>query len=157
MWIRRLALLPPLVAVTLVVACATNQAETKSELKQRAQAGDIDAQYQLGKRYAHAAFPQDTEAVYWLCKAAKDGHVPAQLELAGLYEGKAKSGNTGTSGKNRLSTRGSAYFWYTAAASQGSEQAFVSREHLEASMDADEVLEAKRRATRWKQSVCVEP
>lgn len=143
-------------SVVALSACATNT-ESKSELKQRAQAGDIEAQYRLGERYANSAFGKDAAAIYWLCRAAKDGHVPAQLNLAMLYEEDAKTGKQTASQKGQLSNLGNAYFWYTAAASQGSEAAFLSREELQVGMDADELNEVKRRATRWQQSVCVEP
>jgi len=146
-----------LLVATSLFACTTNQTGSKPELEQRASAGDTDAQYRLGRKYANSAFPQDPEAIYWLCRAAKDGYVPAQLELALLYEEDAKAGIVTATESGRLSNRSSAYFWYTAAASQGSEQAFLSRQELAARMDEGEVQEVKRRATRWQQSVCVKP
>ena len=152
---RHLAIL--LIAVTAVGACGTtNKGETKSELTQRAQAGDVDARYQLGERYADATFPNTLEAIYWLCLAAKEGHVPAQMRLARLYEGRAAA-DGGGSAKGTLSNKGAAFFWYTAAASQGEDEAFSRREALQADMDASEVAEVKRRATRWRQSGCLRP
>ena len=58
---------------------------------------------------------------------------------------------------NRLSNRGSAYFWYTAAASQGNDEALINRDSLAVDMDNKEIADIKRRATRWQQAVCVEP
>jgi TPR repeat protein len=147
-----------LLAVVVVLgACSTtNKSETKSELRQRAQSGDIDARYQLGERYADATFANKPEAIYWLCLAAREGHVPAQMRLAKLFEAEAASGSN-DAGKSRLSNKGSAYFWYTAAASQGDDQAFSSREALAGGMDAAEIENVKRKATRWQQAGCVEP
>ena len=146
-----------LAVVAVLGACSTmNKSETKSELRQRAQSGDIDARFQLGKKYADAAFSNKPEAIYWLCLAARDGHVPAQMRLASLFEADAVSGRD-TTGKGRLSNRGSAYFWYTAAASQGDDQAYSSRTALAAGMDSAEIENVKRKATRWQQAGCVKP
>ena len=144
------------VVVVLGACSSTSKSETKSELRLRAQSGDIDARYQLGEKYADAAFTNKPEAIYWLCLAASEGHVPAQMRLAKLFEGEAVSGSNIT-GKDRLSNKGSAYFWYTAAASQGDDQAFSSRVALTAGMDAAEIENVKRKATRWQQAGCVKP
>ena len=147
-----------MVVVMMLSGCNTsgkNQAD--SELKQRAQSGDTEAEYQLGQKYARSASPQTPEAIYWLCRAAKEGHVPAQLELASLYARDARAGNNTAVDGPRLSNWGSAYFWYTAAASQGNEQALTNREDLAAKMETDEVMEVKKKATRWQKAVCVEP
>jgi TPR repeat protein len=151
----------PLITPTIVIAAlaglaacsSTNKSESKSELEVRAQSGDTDARYQLGTRYADGAFPNKPEAIYWLCLAGREGHVPAQMRLARLYEDQGLGGG----GTGKLSNRGSAYFWYTAAASQGDDQAFSRREALEDVMDASEVAEVKRKATRWQQAGCLRP
>ena len=155
---RKLIPLLYIAAAVIFTGCnSTNKNETDSELKQRARSGDIDAEYQLGQKYANSAFPQTPEAIYWLCRAAKEGHVSAQLELATLYAKDARAGNNTVVDGPRLSNWGSAYFWYTAAASQGNEQALTSRNDLATNMDADEIMEVKRKATRWQKAVCVEP
>ena len=143
-------------ALAGLTACgSTNKAESKSEMELRARSGDTDARYQLGQRYADGAFPNAPEAIYWLCLAAREGHVPAQMRLAALYENRGLGGGDADEGK--LSNRGSAYFWYTAAASQGDDEAFTRREALEANMDPNEVADVKRRATRWQQAGCIQP
>ena len=155
MYIWKTIPLFPLAVVIALSGCNTSgKNQTDSELKQRAQSGDTEAEYQLGQKYARSASPQTPEAIYWLCRAAKEGHVPAQLELASLY---ANAGNNTVADGPRLSNWGSAYFWYTAAASQGNEQALTKREDLAANMDAGEVMEVKKKATRWQKAVCVEP
>jgi TPR repeat protein len=140
-----------------LAACAsTDKAEMTSDLERIAQSGDVDARYQLGTQYADGAPPNAPQAIYWLCLAAREGHVSAQMRLARLYEDQPGSGGGGA-GSGKLSNPGSAYFWYTAAASQGDDQAFARREALEARMDESEVAEVKRRATRWQQAGCLEP
>ena len=56
--------------------------EIRDLINQSAQ-GDIEAQYNLGKRYYHGdGVEQDYEqAVYWLQKAAEQGHVEAKAQL----------------------------------------------------------------------------
>lgn len=147
-----------LIASLILFACSSiDSSQPKSELEQRAQSGDVDAEYQLGRRYAASDLSQEPQAIYWLCRAAKEGHMPAQLELAMLYAEDAKAGNNAKGGGTRLSTWGSAYFWYTAAASQGSEEALSNREDVASNMDEGEIMEVKRKATRWQQAVCVKP
>ena len=53
----------------------------------RAEAGEADAQYVVGNRYATGrGLPQDeAEAVAWYRMAAAQGHVPAMLALSGMY------------------------------------------------------------------------
>lgn len=150
-------LLSAVIALMLIGCGSTGSNKAESELEMRARSGDIEAEYQLGQQYANSTSPRTPEAIYWLCRAAKEGHVPAQLELAMLYARDVGTGNNAAADGHRLSDRGSAYFWYTAAASQGNDQALASRDDLAANMDAKEVMEVKRKATRWQQAVCVEP
>ncbi len=132
------------------------QSEPPSPYLSRAEAGDADAQYQLGRAYARNAGEDSRpeRAIYWLCRAAVQGHVAAQYELGGWYE---RSGAGGARGSRYLSDFGSAYFWYTAAASQGEDKAFAARARVIKDMEPGEIVEAKRRATRWRQATCVKP
>ncbi len=119
----------------------------------RAEQGDIEAQYETGRYYAQRK--RNDEAIYWLCSAAVRGHLDAQLTLARLYEWHGTG--TAPTAKTRLTNRGSAYFWYTAAAVQGSDEALLARDALARKMDDARVAEARRRATRWKQARCIRP
>ncbi|MDH3638279.1 MAG: hypothetical protein OES09_07410 [Gammaproteobacteria bacterium] len=119
----------------------------------RAEQGDLDAQYEVGRYYAKRK--RNDAAIYWLCTAAVSGHLDAQLTLARLYEWRGKGQST--AGESRLTNRGSAYFWYTAAATQGSEEALLARGALARKMDTNSVSDARRRATRWKQARCLRP
>ena len=118
-----------------------------------AESGDPEAQYNLGLAYAGdvASDEKRKEAIYWLCSAGVQGHAGAQYELGRLYQ------RSGTQGDGELSSRASAYFWYTAAASQGKTAALDARATLAKDMDAASILEAKQRATYWRRAQCVKP
>lgn len=55
-------------------------------LQDKAQAGNIEAQYQLGNSYCcgDSGFWDTKQAVYWWCQAAKQGHADAQVRLDAL-------------------------------------------------------------------------
>jgi TPR repeat protein len=58
-------------------------------LRQRAGAGDIEAQYQLALRYETGVWgvvQDNTEALRWYRTAAERGYVPAMQSLAHIYE-----------------------------------------------------------------------
>lgn len=72
------------------------QPELLDALRRDATAGRANAQYLMGMMYAEGHhLPQDTElALHWLERAAKQGHLDAQLDLGLLYleSGDAESG-----------------------------------------------------------------
>jgi len=144
----------------LLVACSSyremqQERQARAELEGRAENGDATAQYELGRRYNVGKDP--AQAIYWLCRAAKQGHTGAQYTLAGLFERQA--GSTGEAGRSRsaLNDEASAYFWYTAAASLGHEQAFAARDRVAGKMSAQDVLDVKRRARGWRDATCLKP
>jgi uncharacterized protein len=56
--------------------------------KQKAEQGDAEAQYELGKMYYNAKGVKidHVEAIKWYLKAAEQGYVDAQYELGFCYE-----------------------------------------------------------------------
>ena len=81
-------------------------------IKQKAENGDLSAQYELGAYYltGTATVPQDLEkAVYWIKKAAEKGYLNAQLQLAMCSE----------YGQGVPQSIDDAVFWYKQAAEQG--------------------------------------
>ena len=62
-------------------------AQTLADLRARAEAGDAEAQYNLGMMYGNGrGVPQDDiEAVAWFRLAAEQGHAPAQNNLGVMY------------------------------------------------------------------------
>ncbi len=73
----------------------------RSTLQPKAEAGEAEAQYQLGMSYCcetglavqqSASVYDNQKATEWLCKAARQNHGPAQYELALIYSGEQSSG-----------------------------------------------------------------
>jgi len=64
------------------------QDDTLEALRTRANAGDAEAQYNLGLTYATGLdVPHDdVEAAAWFLKAAEQGHAAAQLSLGVMYD-----------------------------------------------------------------------
>ena len=76
-----------------------------------AEAGDAEAQYNLGMRYiiGRDVAPDDRQAVMWLQKAAEQGNVAAQYNIGNMYE----------QGKGVIPDIAKALMWYRKAAEQG--------------------------------------
>lgn len=64
------------------------QNDTTPNLIKRAEAGDVEAQLELGKRYMQnpGGQPNPTEALRWLLKAAEAGNPQAQFNVGVMYE-----------------------------------------------------------------------
>ncbi len=132
-----------------------NKYEADKELERRADDGHVESQYALGRHYSNKK-DRDNLAIYWLCRAASQGHTGAQYTLAGLYERRASQElSPSRRGDQTLSDRASAYYWYTAAAAQGHERAFTARERLGSKMKPGTVAETKRRARTWRNAQCI--
>lgn len=60
----------------------------RAELTERAEAGDAEAQFELGWKYYEGTGAQkdDDQAALWLRRAADRGHLAAQVRLGNLYE-----------------------------------------------------------------------
>lgn len=84
-------------------------------VRQRAELGDMDAQYSLGVKYHHGhGLPRDLmSAIRWYRKAADQGHLEAQIRLAFAYSKCAQIPDNMEIAQD----------WYKKAASQGSERA----------------------------------
>ncbi len=85
-------------------------------LKNKADAGDATAQYQMATLYVKGALGQkknDVKAAQWMTKAATAGLAPAQYDLAGFYRlGRGVNPDFAT-----------ALGWYIKAADQGRDEA----------------------------------
>ncbi len=100
--------------------CA-DEVTTVRALRQAAEAGDADAQYNLGVLYVNGeGTPQDFDEAYrWYHLAAEQGHPMAQAVLGGMY----------FFGRGILKDDLEAVRWYRRAAEQGNEvaQGFLGR------------------------------
>ena len=77
-----------LVSVVLLNGAAPHaQTDRNAELRERAEAGDVDAQYDLAFLYDNGYGLQldYTAARTWYRKAAEQGHVTAQWNLGAIY------------------------------------------------------------------------
>ena len=90
---------------------APGDSHMRLELTAAAEGGDAGAQYRLAIAHFLGTHPRasDRGALYWFGHAAGQGHVPAQLLLAQMYE----------SGWGVASDRAQAIRWYRQAAASG--------------------------------------
>ena len=102
-------------ALSLTAATAgratPGDSQMRLELTASAEAGDAGAQYRLAVDHFLGTHPRasDRGALYWFGHAAGQGHVPAQLLLAQMYE----------SGWGVARDRTKAAHWYRMAAATG--------------------------------------
>ena len=101
-------------AVVLVasnIEVATAQQEAIEDIRVRAEHGDAEAQYNLGRMYANGegVTRNAAEAVRWFRLAADQGNVNAQYRLGAMYE----------DGKGVPQNGVEAVGWYRLAADQG--------------------------------------
>ena len=83
----------------------------------------------------------DREAFGWFQKAAEQGYAAAQANLGWMY----------ANGQGVQKDDIESYVWYDLAARQGNEQAMNDRENLAKKMTPDQIAEAQRRASAWKE------
>lgn len=103
-------------AVEPASPCASRASSDESSLQQAAEAGQAEAQYQLGLFYAESdnAFDSDlSSAMYWYKQAAAQGHACAQYNLASGYQ----------KGLGIRQNAEKAFYWYRKAALQGDRDA----------------------------------
>jgi TPR repeat protein len=106
---------------------ARNPDEAQRWYLKAAAAGDVDAQYYLGKWYrGRSARPEPADAFYWIRLAAEQGQPSAQAVLGELYE-------TGEGVAKDLEQAGD---WYLRAADQGVAQAHCGIARLYAGQQA---------------------
>jgi len=113
-----------------------------SGLRARAEQGDADAQFALGRRYAigHGTTQDYGEAVLWLSRAAEHGHVTAQSFLSSYYE----------SGIGVPQDLAKAYFWAAVAAAGGDRSSEDRIASLNSRMSKTQVLDAQEQFGVWR-------
>ena len=103
----------PVLSLTAATAgrATPGDSQMRLELTASAEAGDAGAQYRLAVDHFLGTHPRasDRGALYWFGHAAGQGHVPAQLLLAQMYE----------SGWGVARDRTRAAHWYRMAAATG--------------------------------------
>jgi len=114
---------------------------TPAELRQLAESGDPDAQWQLGVLYHDGDLvPKDDQlAVEWFQRAADQGYVRAQSTLGAYY----------WAGRGVPQDFIKAYFWSQLALAQGDENSKSRLEGLAAQMTQSQVSAARQQAEAW--------
>jgi TPR repeat protein len=154
------------------------QATDVQPLQKRAEQGDADAQFRLGRMYdlGEGWLDDDAEAVKWYRLAAEQGRAVAQYILGQKYEWgfgvpqdiveavkwyrlAAEQGNADaqlTLGARYAEGGGvpenavEAFKWYSLAAAQGEKQASENKEILSKTMTPDQIAEAQRLSAEWR-------
>jgi hypothetical protein len=115
--------------------------ERLSALTRRAEAGDAEAQLQL-----YYAEGRPNARLKWLCRAADQGYVTAQVEIGRLYW-------KGLDGLKQDLRR--AYVWYSLAAQGGYKDWDVwELRSLKSRMTADQTIEATDMLDAWEPGQC---
>ena len=114
------------------------------ELKPLAEQGDATSQNALGAIYTHTSgrdVPQDyAEAAKWYRKAAEQGHVVAQANLADIY----------TKGQGVPQDYVQAHLWWNLAGAKGSVWNLKNRDSVAEKMTPAQIAEAEKLAREWK-------
>lgn len=103
------------VAPTPLASNPSTSANALSELKAKAQAGDLDGMYALGNLLAHNK--ENGEAMKWFMAAAKRNHAKAMNSVGFMHE----------EGRGTLQDHKEAAEWYARAALRGNADAMVNR------------------------------
>ncbi len=158
-------LLPSLASVTGCVAVAANggalavKGLPRAELKEKAEAGDVQAQYELGLANCCMGVGFDTQiATEWLCKAAHANHPDAMYELGRIYLGEISRTPAPVQKLIRLATAKSshphAYMWLSLAMQNGQEKAMKKLAKLEEGISEVNRLASISLLSRWEAAVC---
>lgn len=118
--------------------------DSVQRLRRQAEAGDTEAAFELGARYASGEdVPQNyTEAVKWFTRAANGGQVLAAATLGAYY----------WAGRGVAQDDVSAYVWSAIAKEGGDEASKYRLAILRSRMTAAQISEADQRAAAWRQS-----
>jgi uncharacterized protein len=116
-------------------------------LKERAAAGDAEAQFTLGKNYeaGRSGLKKDyAEAASWYRKSAEQGNIYAQASLGILYH----------SGKGLPHDDVQAEMWFTISADRAPvndrDTIVEMRDSVAAHLTAQQIAEARRLAHEWQ-------
>jgi TPR repeat protein len=126
--------------------------DMRSSLATSAQAGDRDAQFNLGKSYCCGYGPgRDTaKALEFFCMAARQGHAGAQYEIGRYYGLRTDTGYSTSQPQDRIY----AHMWYSLAALQDWPLAAAERDALAKDMSEQEIREAQSHVRGWELMGC---
>ncbi len=135
------------------------KAAPRAELEPLAEAGDAEAQYELGKSYCCMGPGFDTQkATKWLCRAARQENGEAMLELGRIYLGDVS--RTAAPGQKLLrafsakEAKPVAYVWLTRASNNGHEKAQEWLDTLTTRMTEEDLRRAEVIDDKWPNVPC---
>ncbi len=110
--------------------------------REKAEAGDAQAQYELGIYYQYGlGVPRDlAQSAKWYAKSANQGLPDAQISLGAMHE----------YGRGVPQDDVTADMWYFIAANSNADGAAASRARPEKKITARKKAEARKRTTEWK-------
>lgn len=123
-------------------------------LLKMAEAGDVEAQYMLGKNYCCGlgVFKDNAEALHWYCMAAKQDQADAFYEIGTLFE------NTrGLQGSAVPTDPVRAYAFYELAENRYQKDARKARLFLEQKLSQDQKNAAAMLVAQWPNIPCSLP
>jgi hypothetical protein len=117
------------------------RAKSLPDLRNLADQGDADAQWQMGVRYHNGeGVPHDdAQAMQWFQRAGEQGNVAAQSALGAYY----------WAGRGVPQDLSKAYFWSAIALAQGDENSKIRLEGLASQMTRAQVSAARQQAEAW--------
>lgn len=130
------------VALAFAQPAIALEEEDIAALKERALAGDDEAQFELGQAYqkGDGVEQSDSEAAHWVRKAAMQENTEAMVNLAIAYRG-----GFGVEHDNVA-----AYMWLDVAATRKNSRAIQLRKDVADRMTDEEIDKARQLANNWK-------
>jgi len=172
------AILTAAIADSAHAAPDPKEAVYARQVRAKAQKGDANAQYEIGRLYAkgQGVWHNYPVAAKWYLQAAKQGHVEAQLSIGILYEegtGVARNLAKAANWYRRAAEQGDrraqmrlgylygtgqgvpvdhmqAYLWYSLAAKQGDKLAAINRQAAADRLTSPELAKAQAMVRNWK-------
>lgn len=122
-----------------------------AQAEQQAIGGDADAQFQLGIYYL---LRREAAAAAWICQAANQGHVKAQLQYGHLFNEDRKQEDLfpfiAIAPDDAV-----AFVWYSLSANQGNPRAMLFRDSLKQSrLNSRELHTAMQAIAAWRPAPC---
>ncbi len=139
--------------LTGVQASENFPVELRGEWLVAAKQGDAEAQFKLGKSYCcgYGASYNTSKALYWMCRAGKQGHIDAIYEVARQLEATTDTGLPFTGQHFILE----AYVWYRQAVDLGGHSlADLYSKKLARSFSAGQMKIIEARQSAWSESGC---
>ncbi|OUD12189.1 hypothetical protein TPSD3_13790 [Thioflexithrix psekupsensis] len=124
-----------------MTACASSDSDLIAQLRQKADNGDVTAQYQMGLLFynGRGVTLDLSQAAQWFTQAAEQNHGEAQFNLGVLYE----------YGQGVEADPTQALYWYMLAAQQSVEQSAEALNALLPTLDLEQQSQALEKVAQF--------